>query len=373
MSSLVISIGSIIATILVMLVIQEGKSTTANKDRAVVNMKPDFKNLEDEITTLKSALDRKPDTCPACPGCPDCKCEYEKSPEQPPQKIVTQIIEKIIERPAKRPSLIWYEHMKLAVEKENLGQVYYGVQDTAWTMGYVTWQCPPGFELSRLGPMFEGGKNACLPPKSKRAAFAGKCLIYSFGSNGQFEFEVDMHDRFGCEIHTFDCTLARPGHAPSYVNYHQWCLGAPHPDPSVAVYMSYWQMVEKLGFTKREPLLVKMDIEGYEWIFFGEYFAPNSPIPRITQFLVEIHDGRAIGSAFPWPPAYKPNPPINQLIEGQGQNIQQILNVYMDLDKEFDMAAREHNMYPNGAMGCIQCHEFTFTRRDYNWSQWGVN
>jgi hypothetical protein len=30
------------------------------------------------------------------------------------------------------------------------------------------------------------------------------------------------------------------------------------------VYMSYWQMVQRLGLETREPLLVKMDIEGWE-------------------------------------------------------------------------------------------------------------
>jgi hypothetical protein len=259
--------------------------------------------------------------------------------------------------------------MKRAVDKERMGQIYYGIADTAWMMGYVTWQCPPGFELVRLGPTFEGGKNACLPPKSSRASFAGKCLVYSFGSNAQFEFEEAMYERFGCEIHTFDCTLAKPANCPSFVHYHKWCLNAGSTDPN-SEYMNYWQMVEKLKHTNREPLLVKMDIEGWEWTFFSEYFAPNSKIPRITQFLVEVHDARQ--GAYISDDKYKANPPVNDLIDGKGIHIQGVLRMLMDLDEEFDLAAKEHNIWPSGAVACLGCGEFTFIRRDYNWSQWGV-
>jgi hypothetical protein len=366
-SSLAVSVSSIVGTVLVMLLLDSSRS--GDRNRRTVDLTP----IEQSINSLHRSFANRPTA--ECPACPDCRCEYyANTSSQAAIPVKTVTIERTVEKPGqcKRPSLAWYDHMKIAVERENLGQVYYGVADTAWMMGYVTWQCPPGFELSRVGPMFEGGKNACLPPKSKRAVFAGKCLIYSFGSNGQFEFEVDMYERFGCEIHTFDCTMKKPAHCPSFVNYHEWCLGKENPDPANAVYMSYWQMVQKLGLTNREPLLMKMDIEGWEWIFLEEYFRPNSPIPRINQFLLEMHDARILGWKLPWPKKYEPNPPINQLIEGQGQHINQVLQAFIDLDTEFDMVAKEHNMYPSGAIGCLPCSEFTFIRRDYNWSQWGL-
>jgi hypothetical protein len=366
LSNLVVALVSIFGTVIVMMALSDSRS--ADRNRRSVDLKP----LEDSIISLRHTIEQKPSTeSISCPSCPDCRCEYPKELTLPAPAPRTVTIERVVEKQCERPSKVWYENMKIAVEREPLGQVYYGVADTAWMMGYVTWQCPPGFELSRVGPMFEGGKNACLPPKSKRAQFAGKCLIYSFGSNGQFEFEVDMYERFGCEIHTFDCTLSRPGHTPSYVHYHKWCLSLPATDPN-AEYMSYWQMVEKLGFTNREPLLVKMDIEGWEWVFFAEYFAPNSPIPRMNQFLVEIHDHRTISPNIPFAPQYRQNQPINNFIDGKGVHIKQVLQGFIDLESEFDMAAKEHNMYPSGAVGCIPCSEFTFIRRDYNWSQWGL-
>jgi hypothetical protein len=267
----------------------------------------------------------------------------------------------------RRPAEAWYDNMRRGLRNERVAQIHYGMSDSVWMMAYSMWKCPHGLELTRLGPTFEGGKTACLPAPSKRANFADKCLIYSFGSNGQFEFEDDMYKRFGCEIHTFDCTT-NPANTPSFVKYHQWCLGLPAADPANNKFMSFWQMVQQLGHQKREPLLVKMDIEGWEWIFFGEYFAENSPIPRISQLLIEIHDGRGLATEIhnAQEPRYRNTAPLVTEVPGGAIHIHGVLNAFIDLEREFDMAAKETNIY------CEHCSEFTFVRRNYNWSSWGL-
>lgn len=269
-----------------------------------------------------------------------------------------------------RPSRIWYRNMLRSIEQVKQSQLYYSPSDTVWMLGYVTWQCPPGLELVRLGPLFEGGKNACLPPQAR-----GSCLVYSLGSNGQFEFEEQIWQRLGCEVHTFDCTWT--GQSPGYVHYHPWCLGAPATDPNTATSLSFAQMIHRMGHQSRQPLIVKMDIEGWEWPFFVEYFSDKT-IPRFAQLLIEIHDARTYDPKSGVPSRYARTVPIGGEWKGgenSGVHVKAVLNALMDLDEEFDMVAKEHNTSPAGANrdgepACIACSEFTFTRRDYNWSQW---
>lgn len=40
--------------------------------------------------------------------------------------------------------------------------------------------------------------------KSSVFSSTSNCLVYSFGSNGNFIFEKDLLSRYGCEIHIFD-------------------------------------------------------------------------------------------------------------------------------------------------------------------------
>jgi len=222
-----------------------------------------------------------------------------------------------------------------------------------------------------LSSIFPGGKNACLPAnKAPASVDAGKdCIIYSVGSNGQFDFEQAIYERFRCEVHTFDCTVT-PETVPSFVRYHPICLGAPAADPASAKYLGWKQLVERLGHLGRKPLLVKMDIEGWEYPFFHEYFSDQS-IPRISQLLIEMHDRRSPNDIDGGPRYAKTDPKVLGIADNKGEHLRATLNAFVDLDNDgFDMAAKEHNIHRNGGIYCYQCSEFTFVRRDYDWSAW---
>ncbi|KAK3267409.1 hypothetical protein CYMTET_24036 [Cymbomonas tetramitiformis] len=77
---------------------------------------------------------------------------------------------------------------------------------------------------ARIGIMGDGGKWVCNPANIPK----DKCILYSFGSNLEFSFEVGIHEQLGCEIHTFDPTVAKhrvDAVKPEYVNYHYYGLG----------------------------------------------------------------------------------------------------------------------------------------------------
>ena len=60
--------------------------------------------------------------------------------------------------------------------------------------------CPHEFRLGKLG---DGGKWICDPHRITQTNKDGKCLIYSIGSNGNYQFEKEAFNHVSktCEIH----------------------------------------------------------------------------------------------------------------------------------------------------------------------------
>ncbi|KAI8818227.1 methyltransferase domain-containing protein [Fimicolochytrium jonesii] len=124
-----------------------------------------------------------------------------------------------------------------------------------------------------------------------------KCVIYSLGSNNQFDFEQEMKRLFPkCTIHTFDCT--GDWKDPS-TTYHKWCIGAKDEVDSLGRQFKRVSTISKeLGV--ETVSLLKMDIENFEWGFFLDLL--NEPAEdRPKQVLVEFHGGMPIDKVpVPW-------------------------------------------------------------------------
>ena len=127
--------------------------------------------------------------------------------------------------------------------------------------------------LARLGRSGDGGKWVCDPHTYLQQS---PCVVYSFGSSGDFSFEEAVHAMApACEIHTID--PAPPSNPPPFLQYHQGTLGETFTPKS---------LMHQLGHTN--VTLMKMDCEGCE---FGALTPSTLPLEgaAIQQILFEIH------------------------------------------------------------------------------------
>ena len=129
-----------------------------------------------------------------------------------------------------------------------------------------------------------------------------KCIVYSLGSNNQWEFELDVLEKTPCEVHTFDCT----GRFSRYqvpqnprLTFHHVCLTAYPRDPSappakknmVGKSWTLLEMQQKLGHKRID--LLKIDVEGSEIGLFRswpqlEHLEESEQLLMPMQILVEV-------------------------------------------------------------------------------------
>jgi hypothetical protein len=157
----------------------------------------------------------------------------------------------------------------------------------------------------RIGNVGDGGKWVCNPSSMSQAFHAGaSCLVYSFGSNGQFDFEEGVRNRISssCEIHVFDPsppgTVAEKYKASrsasgKHVHYHQWPLGLDGKMVMGVPAKSLATIVSELGHSGRRIDILKMDCEGCEWESYDGWLSAKVDI---RQILIELHWGKLPGT-----------------------------------------------------------------------------
>ena len=148
----------------------------------------------------------------------------------------------------------------------------------------------------RIGAQGDGGKLICMDHVPTES-----CVIYSLGSDLDFEFEISAMKVLGCEIHTFDCTVGDVNATviPVGVTFHAWCIGGAfekkvissnygHTGETGQYYpMSY--IMKILGHKKVD--LLKMDIERHEFSVIESFSVDRIP----SQILFETHLHNAYG------------------------------------------------------------------------------
>lgn len=149
----------------------------------------------------------------------------------------------------------------------------------------------------------DGPKWVCDPHRLKRISERRKlkdpespgCLVYSIGSEGDFQFETGLQELLGdkydtCEIHIFD--MGHYGHkTPKGMNmhYHQWGLVKDGTRKNSRRFKSLSETVKALGHENRETIdIFKIDCERCEWSTWQDWFGPS--IPMLQQILIEVHD-----------------------------------------------------------------------------------
>lgn len=134
----------------------------------------------------------------------------------------------------------------------------------------------------------DGGKFLCdLPALSAMSS----CVVYSLGSMGDMSFEDGIVARTACEVHTFDCTLAKdPVPSSPRIHFHPLCAGDGAGDPR---YLPLAALAARLNHTTIH--LLKMDIEGFEYrvveSLYGDALrgVPGAALMLPMQISLEVH------------------------------------------------------------------------------------
>ncbi|KAI8817631.1 methyltransferase domain-containing protein [Fimicolochytrium jonesii] len=162
-----------------------------------------------------------------------------------------------------------------------------------------TYECN-AMDLLRIGEpsrKSDSGKWLC----SDKIEFGNKCVIFSVGSNNQFDFEVEMHGHFPkCEIHTFDCTgdFSNPS-----TTFHRTCVGREDVKTEKGAFKRLSTIKKELGVNTVS--LLKMDIENFEWQFFLDMLdepEDSRPMQILVEFHIrmELHDPTGKLMPYPW-------------------------------------------------------------------------
>lgn len=81
--------------------------------------------------------------------------------------------------------------------------------------------CPSGRKLmKRVGDSGDGGKWLCIDMLQE-----DDCVVFSLGSNGQYDLERDLLARTRCHVYTFDCTYDGKSQDVRRHTYIKKCIG----------------------------------------------------------------------------------------------------------------------------------------------------
>jgi len=123
------------------------------------------------------------------------------------------------------------------------------------------------------------------------------CLVYSIGSNGNFDFEVNAlkHASPKCEIHTFD--LQASGRKKDFaeeakkagVTFHHWGLG--EPTENMRNMKPFKQIIKTLKHEHKTIDLMKIDCERCEYAQFRQWLQDwKDTGVTVRQVMLEIHN-----------------------------------------------------------------------------------
>ncbi|EIW85952.1 hypothetical protein CONPUDRAFT_68594 [Coniophora puteana RWD-64-598 SS2] len=163
---------------------------------------------------------------------------------------------------------------------------------TLWDFFPPSFKCP--HNLERIGVMGDGGKWTCGLERIEKKE---KCVIYTFGINGESSFEAGVMKRAkGCDVWGYDFSVNSFGPEiekdeilRSRSHFFSYALGpkdAPYADPPTYTLQT---LMKRNGHSFID--ILKIDIEGNEYdslISFFDSISTNSPLP-IGQVQMEVH------------------------------------------------------------------------------------
>jgi len=165
-----------------------------------------------------------------------------------------------------------------------------------WDFFIPAFQCP--HHVERIGQRGDGGKWVC---GVERVARQDKCVVYSFGINGESSFESALLTRApGCEVWGYDYSVFTWGpeinNDPELMkraHFQPWALGGSdnHTDTDYPRYWTLDSLMKHNGHTFID--ILKVDIEGSEFDALTAFLDahPNGDVLPVGQIQLEIHAG----------------------------------------------------------------------------------
>ena len=109
-------------------------------------------------------------------------------------------------------------------------------------------------------------------------------VAYSLGINDDVSWDLDMV-ALGCQIYQYDHTIdALPQDHPNFHWFKTGIAGRPSPD---GVLQPLGDLIVRNGHAGRHDLILKMDIEGYEWDVFEAM--DRETLTQFSQIVIEVH------------------------------------------------------------------------------------
>jgi hypothetical protein len=151
----------------------------------------------------------------------------------------------------------------------------------------ISMPCPSA--LVRLGNSDNSGDTGKLVCDGDILLRSSECLIYSLGSNNQFDFEEAVSKQStNCQVHTFDCTSEAPKKPIDRVTFEKVCLGGEDVDFSGRSFRRLSSLMSKNGHSHLN--LLKMDIESFEMDVFDTLLRVPFDKKLPYQIVFETHN-----------------------------------------------------------------------------------
>lgn len=117
-----------------------------------------------------------------------------------------------------------------------------------------------------------------------------ECVVFSIGSDNQWEFEEAIYARTPCRIETFDCTVKDNAKVPETIQdrtrLHRVCLGDKEEFINDKQF-STWNSLLQIAEMSSAPTFLKMDIEGFEYPVMRAIIESGKNMP--LQIAMELH------------------------------------------------------------------------------------
>lgn len=207
------------------------------------------------------------------------------------------------------------EGFRLAFE-QSYGYFYNSISDEEWILRQIAarnssfhrykehprrhWDKPNVWYYNNYDPIFscpfrkrvqglgDGPKWTCDPHQLKRLATERPCLLYSIGSNGNYQWEDGMFIETDglCEIHVFDFSqnYTRKKNSMRNIHFHQWGLQGSREPRQGPAWRTLPEIIRELGHENRTIDVLKIDCEGCEWDTYQDWIHLD-----IRQILIETH------------------------------------------------------------------------------------